>query len=119
MTLPLALLAVAIDDGVTGRLLAIGAVAAYMIGMHARFSRTLGKMALGTMMVDRNDGSRVDLGAATIRWLTVVLGPLVAAFLVNDVTGLWVLVVWLPILRPPLHQGLHDLAAGTVVTSLG
>jgi uncharacterized RDD family membrane protein YckC len=92
---------------------------AYYVGMHARRSQTVGKMAMGTMLVTRDEGTRVDLGTAAVRWLAVAAIPaLMVAVSPTAPTGLWVLVVLLPILRPPLHQGLHDVAARTVVTSV-
>lgn len=63
---------------------------------------TPGMMATGTRVV-REDGSRVGLGTAFLRWLIVILGA-IPLFL-----G-WFWVLW-----DPRHQGWHDKVAKTLV----
>jgi hypothetical protein len=65
-------------------------------------------------------GATPSIGRAAVRWMTVIAIPLVV-----EGTGLpdpldlgWTILVLLPVLKPPLHLGLHDLAAATVVTSV-
>lgn len=93
--------------------------AIYSITCTTLTGRTLGKRLLGTRVVHRTTGGRPSPANATIRWLLPAAGSLIAAFVVPDLDPLapgWAFVVLLPILQPPLHRGLHDRAAGTVVT---
>jgi uncharacterized RDD family membrane protein YckC len=76
-------------------------------------------MAMGTRIVDRASGSLPSLKQAAARWIVVIAGSIVA-FLLPEIEPfqiVYTLVVLAPVLRPPLHRGLHDLAAGTVVSS--
>jgi uncharacterized RDD family membrane protein YckC len=91
--------------------------AAYVIGGVALTGRTLGKHALGLRVVDARTGELPGLGPAAARWVTVTLPVLVPWFVpaLRGIAPLATLAIYLPILRPPLHRGLHDRAAGTVV----
>jgi len=94
-------------------------VALYEIVLVTRRGQTLGKMALRTRVVDRATGARPSLGQAATRWLTVIAGPLVAVAVpaVGPLAAVCTLIVIVPAVRPPLHLGLHDLTAHTIVTS--
>lgn len=117
---PVSLLVGALADDRGAALLGLTLSAAYEVTLVATRGQTLGKMAVGTQVVDCTTGSVPGVGRAAVRWLTVVAGSLVALVItsptVDALGGVWSLVVLLPILRPPLHRGLHDVAARTVVT---
>ena len=114
--------------------LAIGAVAAgrargaaglavaatYEIVLVSRRGQTVGKIMMGTRIVDRTSGSVPDPGHVVLRWLMLIAGTLFALVIPTLASAdiVYTLVVLLPILRPPHHLGVHDLAATTVVTSL-
>lgn len=100
-------------------LVVLALAAIYSIACTTLTGRTLGKRLLGTRVVDRTTGEPPSPARATIRWLVPAAGSLVAALVAADLDPLgaaWAFVVLLPILQPPLHRGLHDRAAGTVVT---
>ena len=116
--MPLAAISLAVDDEWAAVVVPLLG-AAYQVGMHARDGQTLGKKAMGTRVVHQDTGEQISLGQAVVRWAIFLLGTLAAWALDWDgADALWALLVLLPVLRPPLHQGLHDLAAKTVVTSL-
>jgi hypothetical protein len=93
--------------------------ALYFIGTIALTGRTLGKRALGLQVRSVRTGGLPGLGAATIRWAVVALPSIVSWFVpaLGRLDPLILLVVYLPILQPPFHRGLHDHAAGTVVVA--
>jgi uncharacterized RDD family membrane protein YckC len=120
---PLGVLASAVADGRASALVGIVLTGLYEVGFVARQGRTLGKVMLGTQIVDRSSGALPGLRQAALRWLAVAAGSLLALVITESslnvlegVWSLWALVVLLPILRPPLHRGVHDIVAGTVVT---
>jgi uncharacterized RDD family membrane protein YckC len=97
-------------------------VALYTVGAVALTGRTVGKRLLGLRVADLVDGTTPDLRAATIRWAVPAAPALASALLqlsgpVAGSLSLLTLVVYLGILRGPLHRGLHDHAAGTVVSA--
>ncbi len=75
---------------------------------------------MDTQVVSLASGATPSPGSAAIRWLTVIAIPLVVEGTgFPDIFDLgWGVLVLLPILKPPLHRGLDDRAAATVVTSL-
>jgi len=93
--------------------------ALYEIILVSRRGQTVGKMALGIRIVDRSTGSRPSVGQAVTRWLAVAAGSLVALVVpaVGTIAAVYTVVVLVPVLGPPLHLGLHDRAARTIVTS--
>ncbi|MEJ7584661.1 MAG: RDD family protein [Acidimicrobiales bacterium] len=117
--LPLAAALSAVADGGARSAVGMALAAAYEITLVSQQGQTLGKMALGIRVVDRSTGALPTVGGAAARWLAVVAGWLVALVLpgIDPLAGVYSLVVLAPALRPPLHLGLHDLAAGTIVTS--
>jgi uncharacterized RDD family membrane protein YckC len=100
-----------------GVVLLVGA--AYEIGLVARDGRTLGKRALGLRIMAVADGALPTPRQAGWRWLVPAAGSLVALLLpgLGALTGLVPLAVYLPILHGPLHRGLHDRVAGTIVSA--
>jgi len=100
-------------------LVGIGLVAGYEVVMVARDGRTVGKVVLGTRVVDAATGRRPSWLQSTRRWSVVVVATLLAlAFPELDPIAAFVLVgVLAPALAPPLHRGLHDRLARTVVTA--
>jgi uncharacterized RDD family membrane protein YckC len=97
----------------------IAVAAAYSIACTTLTGRTVGKRLLGTRVVDATTGRPPSPGAATTRWLVLAggsaIGGLVAAL--EPLAVVWSVVVLLPVLGGPLHRGLHDRVAGTVVTT--
>ena len=95
-------------------------VTAYEVAMIATRGQTLGKMAIGTKIVDAATGQIPSLRQAAFRWLVLILGNLVRRML-PGVAGIFStvydVIVLLPILKPPYHRGVHDRIAGTVVTA--
>ncbi len=104
----------------TATIVGILVVAAYEIVLVALRGQTVGKMVMGTCVVDRESGALPYLGQATTRWLVVIAGSVVAMGfpLLEPVVPIYTLVVLVPILLAPLHRGLHDRASGTIVTAL-
>lgn len=98
--------------------LALGAV--YEVFFVATRGQTVGKIVMRTRIVDHQTGGIPDVVAAALRWAVLSAGALLALASPDfeGVSALVALIVVLPVLRPPLHRGLHDLVAGTVVTSL-
>jgi uncharacterized RDD family membrane protein YckC len=84
-------------------LLGLAAGLAYEVGMTAsRFQATLGKLALGLRVVDR-DGRRLTVGRSLGRWAAKLLSAVLLGigFLMIAVTR--------------RKRGLHDMIAGTLV----
>jgi uncharacterized RDD family membrane protein YckC len=85
---------------------------AYATALVAAWSgQTVGKRAARIAVVSAVDGSPVGWGRAAIRAAV----PLAAVWIPWGIGGLAVLVVYGWMLFNPRRQGLHDLAAGTVV----
>ena len=119
--LPVLLVELVIGWGsVAGLTLVLLVRGAYEILFTARDGQTIGKRVLGTRAVDLETGSTPTLDRCAVRWLVLSgiasLGaydlPFATAFLLFSIA------VQVPILQRPLHRGLHDRAAGTVVTSV-
>jgi len=115
---PVVLLRATVAGGL-GATAALVVVAAYHVVLTARDGRTLGKAAVGTRVVDLESGAVPSPGQALRRWLTVIAGSLVAAIApaLDLVGAIYGVVVLVPILSGPLHRGLHDRVASTVVTA--
>jgi uncharacterized RDD family membrane protein YckC len=105
----------AADKGVLGSFLllavigALIAVAYYWL-QYALWGRTIGKRALGTIVVTADSRSKIGAGAAGVRAAVFVLGPGIPLvgpifWLLDNLWQLW----------DPRRQCLHDKAAGTVV----
>ena len=117
--LPLSLLVSLLTDGRVRSAIGFVIVAVYEVTFLVRRGRTPGKMALGTFVLDRRTGGFPSPRQATLRWL-VLAGASVVSVVVPELDGIEILcalVVLAPVLRPPLHRGLHDLAAGTIVSA--
>ena len=96
-------------------------VFAYNVGLVATTGQTVGKMAMRTRVVSLDAGEIVSPGAAAIRWIVSSTLPTLVGLVAEPLAGLgllYTIVVFWPILRPPLHRGLHDQAAGTIVTAV-
>lgn len=117
--LPAILLIAAFSSGQAGRALSYAVVAAYQVALVARRGQTVGKVAMGTRVLDVNSGSTPSWKQSVVRWLVVIafgVASLVVPAL-DPIEVLYTIVVLAPIIRPPLHRGIHDRAAGTVVSS--
>lgn len=117
---PLSLVIGLLADDQAQALLGIGAVAAYEVVLVAVVGQTVGKMLTRTQVVDCLSGAVPTWMQAGRRWFTVIVVALIAVLfdepVVATLGAVWTLVVLLPVLRPPLHRGLHDTAARTIVT---
>ncbi len=99
-------------------------IAMYEVVAVARWGRTLGKVAAGTLVVTRFDGSIPGWRRATVRW-AVQVGPTFVLFWVSGgpaavititlLENVWLVAVYAGVWWNPLKQGLHDKAAGTMV----
>ena len=98
-------------------------VASYQIVTIACWGRTIGKTVVGTRVVAAVDQSTPGWRRATLRW-AVVVGPLfitvwlprgIGRWIDPIVGNVWMIVVYVGVLSHPLHQGLHDRVAGTLV----
>ncbi len=118
--LPVALLLGALAEGRARAAAGLALVTVYEILLVSRRGQTVGKIVMGTRIVNRASGSVPSPAHVALRWLVLIAGSLITLVIpaFENVDIVYSLVVLLPILRPPLHRGLHDFAAGTVVTSL-
>jgi uncharacterized RDD family membrane protein YckC len=103
--------------GVIGGLIAYIGYVAYDYMLHSKDGQTLGKKALKIQLVGVG-GAPLDSSALMKRAViypgVMVLSPL--ALFISAIVGLFVLVLAILILvDSPLHQGLHDKVAGTLV----
>jgi uncharacterized RDD family membrane protein YckC len=82
--------------------------------------QTLGKIVLRTEVIDRETGNHLSVGRSLARWAVLAGAPAIAALAVGRslLTGLYDLIVLAPVLQPPLHLGIHDRLAGSIVTAL-
>jgi uncharacterized RDD family membrane protein YckC len=99
-------------------------VVAYLVLAVGLFGQTLGNLAVRTRVTARIGDGPPGLRAGFIRWL-VPAAPTVLAWVASSfgtdlplgaLALLWTLAVYLPILQGPGHRGLHDRAAGVIVT---
>ena len=98
----------------------IAVTTAYNIVCVGLWGRTIGKRAVGTLVVSTDSNMIPDWRSAAIRGVVPIVDRIVFVFLPSwdwlGVLGLvWLIAVYGPILRSPTRQGLHDRAAGTVV----
>ena len=102
-------------DGVIQVIIAFG----YFFLLTAMFGATLGKMALGMKVVDR-DGNKAGFGSVAIRELIArALGAMITAVVgagIGDLVGIAVgVIIIIMILFDEKRQGLHDRIGGTFV----
>lgn len=100
-------------------LVAVAIGAAYQILGVALWGRTLGKLVVGTRVVDEATGDRVGWWQASLRWgvahalgLWILLPSWPG---IGSLPFLYDLIVFGPVLWDPRRQGWHDRLAGTVV----
>jgi uncharacterized RDD family membrane protein YckC len=112
-----ALSAVALSGTALGVVLLVMAAVYEVVGVSV-WGQTLGKKVVGTRVVTFSSEPLRPWQAA-IRFTTYALPAFVctAAGLRLGGEGR-TLIVLLPVLRPPLHRGVHDFAAGTIVTQV-
>jgi uncharacterized RDD family membrane protein YckC len=116
------------DIAVVDALLSTLLGALYFAGSWARFEATPGQRLLGIRVVRANDGGRVTIGGALVRWLLLAAPLGIASVLTTAVvTGAaeavvdlavvaWYLALLVTTARSPVARGLHDRWAGTAVT---
>ena len=109
-----ALLAVALH-GTSFWLVACALVVAYEITAVLVSGQTFGKRIVGTRVVSVAP-EPIRPWQPVVRVLTYWIPVFVLLALGLQIFAeLWILVVILPILRQPLHRGLHDMTARTIV----
>lgn len=118
MAVPVLLLTWAVG-GRGGRALAVTAVTTYELVGVGLGGRTIGKALFGTRVVDARTGAPPIPLQAVLRWLVLGGGAFVALLVpaLEGIELLWFWVVVLPVMRGPLHRGLHDRVARTIVTA--
>jgi len=90
-------------------------VATYDIGGIAIWGQTIGKRLLGTKVVNITAGA-LRPWQAIVRFSIYGVPTLIfTAVGLRVGANLWPLIVFAPVLRPPWHRGLHDVAALTIV----
>lgn len=111
---------VLVGDSPAGAAASLAVSFVYATSFTARTGRTPGKLAAGTCVVGLGSGDLPTLRQASVRWLVVIAASLVALVLpaIAAVAPFYGLAVLAPVLGAPLHQGLHDRASDTVVTSV-
>lgn len=118
MAVPVLLLTWAVG-GRGGRALAVAAVTVYEVVAVSVAGRTIGKALFGTRVVDATTGAPPIPLQAALRWGTLGGGAFVV-LLVPALEGLeaaWFWIAALPAISGPLHRGLHDRVARTIVTA--
>jgi len=89
----------------------------YEVAMVATQGRTLGKLAVGTSVVDGAGCGRPTLWQAATRAVVPLAGVVVDAALgFPGVGAFWIFAVYASLLFDERRRGLHDRAAGTLVT---
>ncbi len=107
----------ALAGSTAARVVGVAVAAVYDIVLISAFGRTLGKRLAGTRVVMFDRAGRPTIAAAIVRYV-VFAAPLVALDLVARPLGIvWALVIAFTVLRPPLHRGVHDVAAKTIVVA--
>jgi uncharacterized RDD family membrane protein YckC len=105
--------------GSTGQWIGATFIAVHQVVFVSLRGQTLGKRLVGTRVANLSDGGTPDLRQAIVRWLAWGGGISIIDLVVHlplDLPALASVAVVLPILKPPYHRGLHDLAARTIVT---
>ena len=116
--LPAVVLASLVTDGRARVAVVLAMSAAYETVAVSRWGRTVGKHLMGTRVVDATYATYLDTGRAGLRWLALFGGGLAGLVVPAwaNLVELWIVVAVLPVMVPPLHRGLHDRAAGSIVT---
>ena len=92
---------------------------AYVVALVAVRGQTLGKLALGTRVVDTATSGLPTLWQAATRAVVPLAGVVVDVALgIRAVGAFWVLTVYGWLLVDEHRRGLHDKAAGTVVVDV-
>jgi uncharacterized RDD family membrane protein YckC len=114
--LPVVVVPALTTSALVTRVVVFAIVAVYEIAGVALWGQTLGKHAVGTRVVS-TDSDALRPAQAVVRFACYGGGAFVLSAIGAGLVGeLWTLLVILPVLRPPLHRGLHDCAAHTIVT---
>lgn len=103
-------------DGAVAAALSTALYLVYTVALVAARGQTLGKLAVGTMVVDGTTGRLPTLWQAATRGVVPMAGVLIDVALGIAAVGVfWVVAVYGTILLDERRRGLHDKAAGTVV----
>jgi uncharacterized RDD family membrane protein YckC len=115
----LAAFALAPLDAAAAAVVSTAVYLSYVVGMTATRGQTLGKLALGTRVVDAHSGALPTLWQAATRAVVPLAGLVVDVALgVAAVGAFWVLTVYGWLLADERRRGLHDRAAGTLVVDV-
>jgi len=115
LLLPVLFLFTVLFSGAVYRVAWFVLVAIYDIGGVAVWGQTIGKRLLGTKVVNITDEPLRPL-QAVVRFLTYGVPTLIFTSVgLRFGADTWSLIVFAPVLRPPWHRGLHDVAARTIV----
>lgn len=91
----------------------------YEVAMVATQGRTLGKLAVGTSVVDGVGGGRPSLWQAATRAVVPLAGVVVDVAVGSAAVGaFWVFAVYGSLLFDERRRGLHDRAAATLVVAV-
>jgi uncharacterized RDD family membrane protein YckC len=115
LLVPVFALSAILFSGTAFDLVVVALAAVYDIGGVATWGRTLEKRIVGTRVVSISSES-LRPWQAVVRFAVYAVPIFVCSAVGSRIgTEAWALIVLLPVLRPPLHRGLHDLAARTIV----
>jgi uncharacterized RDD family membrane protein YckC len=112
--------AVVLGDAWWASVVGLVVATVYEIALTSWRGQTAGKILFRLRVVDGVTGEGPAPVSLVLRWLVLDIGT-IGAIAVPELRGVASLIGFVVIvvaLRPPLHRGLHDLAAGTVVTRL-
>ena len=108
--------------GLLVSLVFLGVGAVYFVGLwRSGWQATVGMRLIGLRVLGAVDAATIPLNAAVVRWLALS-GIVSIVALIPGTLGLfglvslvWILVLLLTTATNPLHQGMHDRWAGSVV----
>ena len=99
-------------------LVALAVLAGYEISLVGQAGRTIGKSVMGTRVMDSTYASVPTVRQSARRWITL-FGGCFAGLVAPSwewIGTVWFVAAALPLMVPPLHRGLHDRVAGTIVS---
>jgi uncharacterized RDD family membrane protein YckC len=89
--------------------------ALYIVGFTATTGAPLGKLVMGTRVVDVDAGVPPSVFRSALRWLTLAWAAFLPGRVGATAAFVWQIAVFSPILWDERRQGLHDRVARTIV----
>ena len=89
--------------------------ALYVVGFTATTGAPLGKLVMGTRVVDVDTGVPPTVYDSALRWLTGAWAVVLPGRVGAAAAAVWQIVVFSPILWDEKSQGIHDRVAHTIV----